>query len=181
MGLRDAVFGRKTTSTPSAAPPATPSPAVSTPAEQADSGETHFFICSPDASLIDAHHEVLEAGLPTYVGTAERYRCSGSELEERERRAKAEDMPFSGVSRMGPTAKSPGKMADVLRSIRGDPGADTHVEHVKVKDSGAPWVRKVYEDLLKEGMSEGILPFYLHETKDDGEARYLLDSLRRVM
>jgi hypothetical protein len=181
MGLREALFGRRTAPAPSPAPPAAPSPAGGPPAEPAGPGETHFFICSPNESLIAAHDEVLKAGLPAYGGTAERYSCCGSDLEEREHQAKAADMPFSGVSRMGSSEKSPGKMADVLSSIRVGSIGDTHVEHVKVKDSGAPWVRTVYETLLKEGMSQGILPYYMHETKDDGEARYLLDSLRRVM
>jgi len=179
MGLRETLFGRKTTPAPT--PAATPSPASDPPAEPAGSGETDFFICSPNESLIAAHDEVLKAGLPAWGGTAEHYSCCESDLEERERQAKAEDMPFSGVSRMGSSAKSPGKMADVLSGIRIGSVGDTHVEHVRVKDSGAPWVRTVYETLLKEGMSQGILPYYMYETKVDGEARYLLDSLRRVM
>lgn len=179
MGPHDTLLDPETA--PARPQAESPSPAAGSPTGNTGSDETHFFICSSDASIIDAHHETLKAGLPAYGGTAERYSCSGSDLEERERQAKATHMPFSGVSRIGPNAKSSGTMADVLRSIRIGSVGETHVEHVKVQDAGAPWVRKVYEALFSEGVSEEILPFYMHETKDDGEARFLLDSLRRIM
>ena len=175
MSPHDDTFGRETP------PAAAQSSEGGTHPEQADSGETHFFICSSDEAVIAAHDEALKAELASRGGASERYSCNESDLEERERQAKSADMPFSGVTHAGSSAKSPGRMANVLRSMRAGSTGKIHVEHVKVKDADAAWVRKVYDRLLREGASEEVLPYYMHETKDDGEARYLLDSVRRIM
>jgi len=183
MGWWGNLFGRKRRSgpPPEESRPAAVDVAASTePAAPAPSGETHFFICSGNEEVIEHQEAVLKEGVSTYGGTTGRYSCTGGDLHERQLQAQAADMPFEGESRMGPNARHVHKMSEVLSGVRAGSAGETHVAYASVKAPGAPWVRAVYDELLNEAMSEGVLPYYIYETKDDGAARYLLDSLRRI-
>lgn len=183
MGRWGNLFGRKrrSGSQPEESRPATVDVVESTePAAPEPSGDTHFFICSSSEDVIERHEAALKVGVASYGGTAGRYSCTGSDLHERQLQAQAADMPFEGESRMGSNARHVHRMSEVLSGVRAGSSGETHVAYASVKEPGAPWVRTVYDELLNEAMSEGILPYYIYETKDDGAARFLLDSLRRI-
>jgi hypothetical protein len=57
---------------------------------------------------------------------------------------------------------------------------DTHVAFAVVDGEGVAWVRGVYDQLLEEAMSQGILPYYMYVTTDEGAARFLLESFSSV-
>jgi hypothetical protein len=185
MAWWDGLLGKKTSAgaprrAPAPAPPEWPVPEEAVAPESLSSGETHFFICSENESVIEANAGVLKAGAAAWDGAAERYTCHGSDLRDRQREAEAAGIPFDGEKHMGKDTTPLHRMADVLSSLRAGSSGETHVVHAQVHAPGAPWVHTVYDELLHEATSQGILPYYMFETRDDGAARYLLDSLRRV-
>jgi hypothetical protein len=171
MGLFGDLFSKKAAVSSKADAPAT-SPAA---AER-----TYFFICSGNASLIDAHDSLLKPGLVPWSGEAAHYVFGSGVLEARAQQAQSEGLAFGGRRYMGSSESAVDTVAEALRDIRAGSYGDTHVAYAAVGGGGADWVLTVYNELLKEATSQGILPYYLYVTKDAAAARFLCDSFTRV-
>jgi hypothetical protein len=186
MGLFGNLFGKKKdappVAEPVAAPPAPPEPAAveEAPAAAPAAGRTYFFICSGNPSLIEAHDSLLKVGVLPWNGEAGHYTFSSGDLESRATQAKAEGLAFAGQRFMGSTGGEMGDVAEVLQSMRVGAFGDSHVAFAAVDGGGVAWVRSVYDELLKEAMSQGILPYYVYITAEEPAARFLLESFRRV-
>jgi hypothetical protein len=138
---------------------------------------THYFVCSGNQSLIEAFHGLYRVGAPVYGGSAVLYRAEASRLESRQAEAAEQGLIFDGRKLMGDRSSQVMKLADVLAGMRVDASSGgTHISYVAVNPSGEASVKDVYSTLLKEAMSQEILPFFLYETKREDAARFLLDS-----
>jgi hypothetical protein len=186
MGLFGNLFGKKeaapAVAEPVAAPPesAEPAAAEAPPATSPAASRTYFFICSGNPSLIDAHDSLLKVGVLPWNGEAGHYTFAAGDLESRAREAEAGEVAFSGQRFMGSSGTEVDSVAEVLRSMRVGAFGDTHVAFAAVDGGGVAWVRSVYDELLKEAMSQGILPYYVYVTTEEPAARFLLESFGRV-
>ncbi len=189
MGLFGNLFGRKKASAPAAesvdAPiAAPPEPAASdageAPPTATAAGRTYFFICSGNPSLIAAHDSLLKLGVLPWNGEAGHYTFAAGDLESRAGEAESGGIVFSGERFMGSSCSKADTVGEVLRSMRVGVLGDTHVAFAAVDGEGVAWVRGVYDQLLEEAMSQGILPYYMYVTTDEGAARFLLESFSRV-
>lgn len=195
MGLFGNLFGKKKAAVPAAGRPATEpvaepvtaplepaesEPAEAPPAAAPATSRTYFFICSGNPSLIDAHDSLLKVGVLPWNGEAGHYTFAAGDLESRAREAEAGEAAFSGQRFMGSSGSEVESVAEVLRSMRVGAFGDTHVAFAAVDGGGVAWVRNVYDELLKEAMSQGILPYYVYVTPEEPAARFLLESFTRV-
>ena len=193
MGLFGNLFGKKETAPPAAqsvaepvAEPAAASPEPAAPDAEAPpsaapaASRTYFFICSGNPSLIDAHDSLLKVGVLPWNGESGHYTFSAGDLESRAREAEAGGVAFAGYRFMGSSGTEVGSVAEMLRSMRVGAFGDTHVAFAAVDGGGVAWVRSVYDELLKEAMSQGILPYYVYVTTEEPAARFLLESFGRV-
>lgn len=138
---------------------------------------THSFVCSANASVIDAFHSLFRVGAPAYGGSAARYHADESALSARREAAKAAGLAFAGTSLMLSTSKEVSAVADVLGSLGAQSGSGgIHVAYVTVGPAGRDWVRQVYDELVRQAVPQGILPFPVYSTEDGSAARFLLAS-----
>jgi hypothetical protein len=185
MGLFGNLFGKKDPAPPVAEAPAPPAE-PSAPAEEATApapaatSRTYYFICSGNPSLIDAYDSILKVGVVPWSGEAGHYAFASGDLESRVQKAEAEGLAFAGLRYMGSSGTEVDDIAEVLRNMRVGAYGDMHVAFAVVDGGGAAWVRTVYDELLKEAMSQGILPYYVYVTTEEPAARFLLESFERV-
>lgn len=144
------------------------------------SGQSFFFICSGNASLIDAYHALFKVGAPAFSGTFGHYYASVDNLEARKQKASKSSIPFIGRSYIGARSTSESHMHEVLRDIGGAVSREVHIAFVSVDQTGISWVRKVYNELLDQAASQGILPPEMYVTKDRDASQFLLGSFKKV-
>jgi hypothetical protein len=144
-------------------------------------GLTHFFVCSPNASLIEAFDGLFRVGAPAYGGSAARLHTTSASLDERRRVAVAGAPPFAGRSLMLTTEKDLDDVAALLASLGAQSGSDgLWIAYVAVGPEGRAWVRQVYDELIRQAIPQGILPFPMVSTEAPDAARFLLDSCERA-
>ncbi len=156
-------------------PPA-PDMAEVSPATAPVASRSYFFICSGNPTLIEAHDSLLKVGVLPWNGASGHYTFAAADLEQRAREAEREGVAFAGQRFMGSSGAEIDTVAEVLRSMRVGAFGDTHVAFAAVDGEGVAWVRSVYDELLKEAMSQGILPYYVYVTTEEPAARFLLES-----
>lgn len=161
--------------------PASPTRGSPPPAGRNQASEKwHFFACSGNPSLIDAHNRQFQAGVRAFHGTAGRYQASSDQLRTREQRASNASLPFVGESYMGSRSTPVSHMREVLSRLAVDARRDIHVAYVSVDRTGVSWVHKVYGGLLDQAVRQGILPYNMYGTQDQDAAKFLLGSLDKV-
>jgi hypothetical protein len=151
-----------------------------TPPTKGSPEQSYFFICSGNASLIDAYNRLFKGGALAYGGAAGHYHASAGNLGVRQQEASKASLPFVGQSYMGSKSTPVSQMHEVLQALGVAASGEIHIAFVSVKQTGVSWVQKVYADLLRQAVSQGILPYEMYVTKDKDGAEFLLGSFRKV-
>lgn len=142
---------------------------------------SYFFVCSGNASLIEAFHSLYKIGAPVYGGSAALYRADENELSSRQAEASSASLLFAGRSFMGAKAEAVANVAGVLAAVRIESTrGGAFVSFVSVGPEGQDWAREVYTTLLNEAFGQGILPFFMYTTASKDAAQFLLDSFTVV-
>ncbi|HLO15513.1 MAG TPA: hypothetical protein VK206_11835 [Anaerolineales bacterium] len=144
------------------------------------SEQSYFFICSGNASLIGAYNGLFKVGALAYHGTAGHYYASTGSLDTRQQEASKTSLPFAGQSYMGAKSTPVSQTQEVLLSIRVAASRESHIAFVSVDQTGVSWVHKVYNELLNQAVSQGILPFEMFVTNNENAAQFLLGSFSKV-
>jgi hypothetical protein len=152
----------------------------STPQTNGAPGQSYFFICSGNASLIDAYNNLFKVGALAYNGTAGHYYASVGNLDVRKQEASKASLPFVGQSCMGAISTPVSQMHEVLQAIGAEAGGEMHIAFVSVDQTGISWVNKVYNELLDQAVSQGIIPYEIYVTEDKNAAQFLLDSFEKI-
>jgi hypothetical protein len=82
------------------------------------SGQTHFFICSGNASLIESYNGLFRVGATAYDGSFGHYSIDSFKCETRGEEARKASLPFSGQSTMGSKNSPVSNLDEVFRSMR---------------------------------------------------------------
>jgi len=148
---------------------------------------SYFFICSGNASIINAYNDQFQVGARDYNGSAGHYYANVSNLDARKQEASKASLPFVGESYMGSKSTPVSHVHEVLQTLTVGLGREIHIAFVSVQTgvqwlpnlTGASWVHKVYAKLLQQAMSQGILPYKMYITKDKDAAQFLLGSFEK--
>jgi len=158
----------------------TPSTKASTPLTKWAPEQSYFFICSGNASLIDSYNNLFKVGAPAYHGTAGHYYAGIGDLGAREQEASKASLPFVGQCYMDTKSTPMSQMQEVLRAIEAEASREVHIAFVSVDPTGVAWVQKVYSELLKQAVSQDILPYEMYVTKDNDASQFLLSSFNKI-
>jgi tetratricopeptide (TPR) repeat protein len=145
-----------------------------------ESSESFFFICTGNASLVNAYNDLFQVGALAYHGAAGHYSAGVGNLDLREQESSKASLPFVGQSHMGSKSTPVSHMHEVLQTLRVAASGEIHVAFVSVNQTGVSWVQEVYGELLNQAVSQGILPYEMYVTNDKAAAQFLLDSFEKV-
>ena len=158
--------------------------------EESSEGEKtvqhYFFICSANASLIDAYHKTFSRAAAEdpkrkmILEDPVRYSSLRGDLDVRAKEAAAELMPFNGELFLGTKSSTVKYIDECLLGLKVAAFKEIHVSSITTKQTGAAWVHHVYEELMRQAVTQGILPFEMIETTDKKTAHFLRDSFIKV-
>ena len=152
----------------------------STSPTKGPSEQSYFFICSGNASLVKAYCDLFQVGGRAYNGATGHYYANAGNLDVRQQEASKASLPFVGHSYMGSKSTPVSHMNKILQDIRVAARRETHIAFVSVDQTGVSWVHKVYDQLLSQAISQGILPYEMYVTKDKDAAQFLLGSFNKT-
>ena len=144
-------------------------------------GLSFFFVCSANQSLVSTYHDLFRVGVAAYGGSAGHYRAGEDTLSVRQEEAARVSLPFGGLRFLGSREAPVPLLPEVLAELKSASWrGSVFISHVAIGDSGKKWVHEVYNLLLDEALKQGILPFSMYVTADQGAAQFLLDSFQAV-
>jgi hypothetical protein len=108
------------------------------------------------------------------------YYANVGNLDVRQQEASKASLPFVGHSYMGSKSTPVSHMNKILQDIRVAASREAHIAFVSVDQTGVSWVHKVYDKLLSQAISQGILPYEMYVTKDKEAAQFLLGSFNKT-
>jgi hypothetical protein len=147
------------------------------PLTEGSSEQFFFYICCGNASIIRAYKDLLEYGARTHNGACGYYFASDGTLWAREQEARKASLPFVGESYMGSKCEPMSHIHEVLVELKiSAQRTGIHVAFISVDQSGVSYVHEAYRKLLNQAIPQGILPFSMYVTNDEGSAESLLDS-----
>jgi len=144
------------------------------------SEQSFFFVCSGNASLIDAYDGLFKVVALSHIGAAGHYYASKHSLDVRREEASKASLPFVGQCYMGAESTPVSHMHEVLLTLSVAASRDIHIAFVSVDQTRVSWVQKVYRKLLSQAVSQGILPYRMYVTKDKDASQFLLGSFNKI-
>lgn len=142
-------------------------------------GTSYCFVHDSNWSLIAAFQDAFQHAGPSFVGGE--YRVSRSQLSDRSEEADRLGLRFDGHSLLGANSTAIATVGDALREMKpGGTGSQTYVAFAAVSGEMYEKMNLLYDTMLKDATSQGMLPFPMLVTTNRDAAQFLLDSCEAV-